>query len=76
MLLLPLNVKLVLAECGGMLLEKTYQNCLINMKTTSFKGSILLCLYISLLNPSKHNINEIRIITFNGFWEPSSGKIQ
>jgi hypothetical protein len=34
---------------------------------TGFKGHILLCLYISfLLNPSKHNINEICIITFNG----------
>jgi hypothetical protein len=32
----------------------------------SFNGCILLCLYISLLNPSKHNINEICIITFNG----------
>jgi uncharacterized membrane protein len=33
----------------------------------SFKGRILLCLYTSfLLNPSKHNINEICIITFNG----------
>jgi hypothetical protein len=33
---------------------------------------------ISLLNPSKHNINEICIITFNGvlLHEPSSGKIQ
>jgi hypothetical protein len=32
----------------------------------SFNGCILLCLYISLLNLSKHNINEICIITFNG----------